>query len=93
LTSKLRCLTLATVDQLDVHITVNGRPAITSGEIARRADIDPSAVHSLIRRAGLQPAARLGYVYDEAEVDRLLATRPGRGAPGRPKPHRPPVAE
>jgi hypothetical protein len=93
LTGKLPCLILTPVDQPDVKITVNGRPAITAAEIARRAGIEPSAVHSFIRRSGLQDVARLGYAYDEEQVDQVLANRPGRGAPGRPKPLRIPHAE
>jgi hypothetical protein len=77
------------VDQPDIEIKVNGRPAITAAELARRAGIKPETVYSLISRAKLKSVAQLGYVYDEEEATRFLATRPGRGAPGTPRPHKP----
>jgi hypothetical protein len=76
-----------------IQIMVDGREALTPEQVADLAGISPNAVRMLIKRLNVQPVARLGMVYDRAGVEAMLESRPGRGAPGVPRPHRPPAAE
>jgi hypothetical protein len=71
-----------------IQIKVNGREALTPEQTADLAGVSPNAVRMLIKRLKLQPVARLGVVYDRAAIEAMLESRPGRGAPGRPKPLR-----
>jgi hypothetical protein len=66
---------------------------LTLQDIAEQAGLTYEAARKLVSRARIEPVARIGNVYDPAAVQAALDSRPGYGAPGRPKPHRPPVAE
>jgi hypothetical protein len=74
-----------------IEIKVGGRDAMTPEQVADLSGVSPNAVRMLIKRLGLQPVARLGVVYDRAAIEAMLESRPGRGAPGVPRPHRPPA--
>lgn len=72
-----------------IEIKVNGREALTPEQVADLAGISPNAARMLIKRLRLDHVARVGVVYDRAAVEAMLESRPGRGAPGVPRPHKP----
>lgn len=72
----------------NIEIMVDGRPALTTEQFADLAGVEPVSVRMLAKRMGLRPVAHVGAVYDLAGAEAKLETRPGRGAPGRPKPLR-----
>lgn len=74
-----------------IRITVDGKPALTLEQAAERLAV-PS--HTLSKelsryRAVIQPAAELDgkkKLYLQSAIDEWWASRPGKGAPGKPKP-------
>lgn len=83
---------MSPMDLPEIAVTVNGRRMLRIEDIAARAGITHDAAYSIVSRAKKRPDARIGNVYDEAEVELLLRDRPGKGGPGVPRPHRPPTA-
>jgi hypothetical protein len=76
-----------------LKIMLNGREVLTAGQVAELAGIKTSGARMLIKRAGLRAVDEIGAVYDRAAIEAALESRPGRGAPGQPRAHRPPTAE
>jgi hypothetical protein len=74
-------------------ITAGKTRMLTLHDIAEQNGLTYEAARKLVSRARIEPAGRIGNVYDPAAVRAALDSRPGYGAPGRPKPHRPPTAE
>lgn len=75
------------------RIIMDGREVLNTEQIAARLGRSPNAVRQLIKRTDprIQPVEDIGVVYDAAAIEAMIETLPGRGAPGRPKPHRPPT--
>lgn len=78
-----------------VRITVDGKLALTVEQAAERYGLQPSSMRGELTRLGpaVRPAAMLDGrkpLYLAAELDGIMRSRPGRGAPGRararPKP-------
>lgn len=77
-----------------IRITVDGKPALTIEQAAERLGVPISTLSGELTRykAVIQPVAALDgkkKLYLQSQVDAWWATRPGKGAPGVPKPHRP----
>lgn len=68
-------------------------PACTLEQAARERDMGYDALRKAAERASVEPIpdAKVGNsdLYAVAELDAALERRPGRGAPGVPRPHRP----
>lgn len=78
-----------TVDP-DIQITVNGMPAVTQEMAAARYDTTPNAIRIVVARHKdtLSPVAYLDArrpLFLVAALDALMAGRPGKGSPGRPR--------
>lgn len=79
-----------------IRITVDGRPALTVAQAAARLGIPASGLRrDLAREAGAPvPVAPLDArtpLYDAGDIDAFgeqLQQRPGKGAPGKPRPHK-----
>lgn len=67
----------------DIQVKVNGRPTLTIEQIAEQAGVSVAAAYKMVSRAGLEPVARIGNVYDPAAVRAI--PRPGKGGPGIPR--------
>lgn len=66
-----------------VRITVDGKLALTTRQLAAELGLDPASVRSAIKRLGLQPVEHLDErtpLYAAAPARKALAARPGRGA-------------
>ena len=79
--------------QPTIAITVDGQPALTVEQAATRYGIAPSSMRGELTRAGItdSPDARLDGrkpLYLVTRLDAVMASRPGRGAPGQPRPRR-----
>lgn len=74
-----------------IRITINGKRALTVGMASERYDLKPASVRSLVHRAGVEPDAELDGkpLYLVVTLDAIVRARPGKGAPGRLRPHRP----
>lgn len=77
----------------DVRITVDGKRALTVEQAAERYGIQPGSMRGELTRLGdkVQPVAMLDGrkpLYLMSELDKLMKGRPGRGAPGQPRPRR-----
>jgi hypothetical protein len=74
----------------EVRITVNGRQALTYNLAAERHGMEPDAVRMALKRAELEPCGKLERLplFYATAVRAVLRQRPGRGAPGVPRPHR-----
>lgn len=75
-------------------ITVNGKPALTVEQAAARYGLVPSSMRAVLSRAGIadQEDAMLDGrkpLYLVTRLDAVMASRPGRGAPGVARTHRP----
>lgn len=72
-------------------ILMDGREVVNTKQLAAELGISPNAVRMLIKHSDprVEPVEDLGVVYDRAAIAVVLEARPGRGAPGRAKPHRP----
>lgn len=73
-----------------IHITVDGREALTVEQAAARYGLAPSSVRAALTRLGtaITPAAMLDGrkpLYDAEALDAAMEARPGKGAPGKPK--------
>lgn len=71
-----------------IEILVDGKPAVTTAQAAAARGYTLAGMRATIKQAGVQPIAHLDGrtpLYDPADLDRRLATRPGIGAPGRPR--------
>lgn len=78
-----------------IRITVDGKPALTVEQAAERKGVGASTMRGELtrHRRAIKPVAELDgrkKLYLEADIDSFWDARPGRGAPGIPKPHRPP---
>lgn len=65
-----------------IRITVDGRPALTTHQLAAEFSLDPSGARTAFRRAGIRPVAQLDGrtpLYEAAPSRAALAARPGRG--------------
>jgi hypothetical protein len=65
-----------------ILITVDGRPALTTHQLAAEFGLDPSGARTAFRRVGIRPIEQLDGrtpLYDAAASRALLAGRPGRG--------------
>jgi len=69
----------------DIRITVDGRPALTTAQAARRRGISAASMRKLLSRRGLDPVEVLDGLplYDEHAVT-SLGDNQGKGG-GRPK--------
>jgi hypothetical protein len=92
LTDRLPALHPDPMDSPEISVRVGGRKVLTLEQLAARYDMTVPAVERMLSRAGLK-GVKVGRVYDPAATDAAKNSRPGYGAPGVPKPHRPPVAE
>jgi hypothetical protein len=72
-----------------ILITVDGRPVLTTHQLASEFGLDPTGARTAFRRAGLAPVAHLDGrtpLYAAAAARQALTGRPGRGGPGMPRP-------
>lgn len=76
----------------DIRITVDGQRAYTTDLAAAEHGLTYEAMRKLLNRAKLEPVAHLWRqpLYAARQITAALANRPGRGAPGVPRPHHPP---
>lgn len=77
-----------------IRITFDGRQALTVDLSAAIYGMEHDAMAKLIRRAGIEPLPeRIGRIplFPAAAIEREIRNRPGKGAPGRPRPHRAPA--
>lgn len=75
-------------------IRYGGRPVTTVDLAAAEHGISPDAMGKFLRRAGIEPIPeRIGRIplYYVTDVRQAIKDRPGRGAPGVPRPHKPPT--
>lgn len=66
-----------------VEILVDGRPALTTRPAAEKHGFTPGGLRAIVDQVGIEPVAEIDGrtpVYDEADLERKLAARPGRGA-------------
>lgn len=74
---------------VEITVIIDGRriPATTVEHDAPRRGMTYEALRKVVHRAGLEPLASIGHapLYATADIDAALATRPGRGAPGKPR--------
>lgn len=72
----------------DIHITVDGRPALTTAQAASRRGISPASMRKLFSRRGLDPVGHLEGLplYDVEAVGRLGGYGDGQGKGGGRKP-------
>jgi hypothetical protein len=78
----------------DIRITVDGRRAFTVDLAAAEFGLSHDAMRKALDRAAVQPLdARLWRqpLYPAKDVRAALSNRKGRGAPGVPRPHKPPA--
>ncbi len=71
-----------------ILITVDGRPAVTTRQLAKEFGLDPASARSAVRRVRLEPVDHLDErtpLYDAATARAALSGRPGKGGPGRPR--------
>ena len=64
-----------------IEIRYNGQPATTAVLAARRYGMQPQALRHTLDRAGIKPVGEIDSrtpLYLAADIDRHLATRPGR---------------
>ena len=82
---------------VEIRITVDGHDVLTIGLAAAAHGLSHRAMRAILDRAGAQPVVdetgepvRIGRqpLYAPAAVRAALSDRPGRGAPGVPRPHR-----
>lgn len=69
-------------------ITVDGREALTTRQLATEFDLDPASARTAIKRVELVPVDHLDErtpLYDAVTAREALAGRPGRGGPGKPR--------
>ena len=74
-----------------IRITVDGRLALTTAQLAARHGISRDAMRSEFRRYAIEPADHLDArtpLYLATVVDRVFKSRPGKGAAGRPRPRK-----
>lgn len=74
-----------------IRITVDGRLALTTAQIAERYGISRDAMRTELRRYAIEPADHLDArtpLYLATVVDRVFKSRPGKGTPGRLRPRR-----
>jgi len=74
-----------------IEIAVNGRPALTVEQAAQRYGLAPSSMRAIIARGNLAPSASLDgkkHLYLVEVLDALIDSRPGKGGPGVPRPHK-----
>jgi hypothetical protein len=77
-----------------IRITVGGKLALTVEQAAARLGVPPKTLSGELTRYkdAIRPAAELDgrkKLYLQSEIDQWWKSRPGRGAPGKPKPHVP----
>lgn len=77
-----------------IRITVDGKLALTVEQAAARLGVPPKTLSGELTRYknAILPVAELDgrkKLYLQKDVDAWWASRPGKGAPGKPKPHRP----
>ena len=79
----------------DIRITVDGHRALTVDLAAAEFGLTHDAMRKALDHAGVQPikGARLWRLplYSSKAIRAVLASRKGRGAPGVPRPHKPPA--
>lgn len=66
-----------------IRITVDGKQALTTRQLAEEFHLDPASVRSAIKRLGLEPVAHLDErtpLYAAAPARKAMRERPGRGA-------------
>lgn len=66
-----------------IRITVDGKQALTTRQLAEEFSLDSASVRSAIKRLGLEPAAHLDErtpLYAAVAARKALRARPGRGA-------------
>jgi hypothetical protein len=75
----------------DIRITVDGQRAYTTDLAAAEHGMTYEAMRKLLHRAAVEPVARLWRqpVYSAKDIRAALANRPGRGAPGVKRVHKP----
>jgi len=78
-----------------VRITVDGKLALTVEQAGARYGLNPGPMRVQLTRFGSQvePVTYLDGrkpLYLAAVLDALMNARPGKGAPGVPRPHKPP---
>lgn len=88
------CASLGGMADPRVRITVDGKVALTVEQAAARLGIPTKTLSGELTRykTAIRPAAELDgrkKLYLQAEIDAWWKSRPGRGAPGTPKPQRP----
>lgn len=78
-----------------IRITVDGKLALTVEQATERYGYDStSSMRTALARLPIQPVAYLDGrkpLYLATELRRAMKGRVGRGAPGVPRPHRPPA--
>lgn len=79
-----------------IRVTVDGKPALTVEQAARRVGVAASTMRGELTRYRdkIRPVADLDgrkKLYLESDIDEFWAARPGKGAPGMQRPHRPPA--
>lgn len=92
-TKRERCLLRYATEVRRIRITIDGKLALTVEQAAARYGIRSSSMRAALTRLGasVSPAAHLDGrkpLYLAAELDAAMKRRPGRGAPGVPRPHR-----
>lgn len=71
-----------------IVITVDGRPALTTRQLATEFDLDQASARKAIQRVGLAAVDHLDErtpLYDAETARAALAGRPGKGGPGKPR--------
>lgn len=76
-----------------IRITVDDEPALTVEQAAARKGVQPKTMAGELTRykASIRPVAELDgrkKLYREQDIDEWWDNRPGKGAPGVPKPHK-----
>jgi hypothetical protein len=69
-----------------IEITVDGRPALTTRQLAEEFGIDPASTRKAIQRLDLAPIEHLDDrtpLYDAEAARAAMNARPGKGGPGR----------
>ena len=92
-TKRERCHLLYATGVRRIRITIDGKLVLTVEQAAARYSIGSSSMRAALTRLGdsVSPAAYLDGrkpLYLATELDAAMKSRPGRGAPGVPRPHR-----
>lgn len=77
---------------MKIRITVDGKLALTIEQAAERYGVALGSMRSTLSRLGVTSITKFDGrkpLYLATELDRIMRNRPGRGAPGVPRAHRP----